>query len=87
MSVKLSKTTLTLGVGVTDSSVTASIEPTGANQEMTVTSADVKIATATLISGKLEIKGIAAGIVKVNITSKSKPTVKAELSVTVETTK
>ncbi|MDK1718713.1 hypothetical protein N0K73_05430 [Dellaglioa algida] len=54
---------------------------------MTVTSADVKIATATLISGKLEIKGIAAGIVKVNITSKSKPTVKAELSVTVETTK
>lgn len=83
-SVKLSKTSLTLGVGATDKTVTASVEPIGANQEMTVTSEDVKLVTATLVGGAVQVVGIAIGTVKITIASKNKPTVKSELSVTVE---
>lgn len=77
--VKLNKTTLTLGVGKKDSSVTATIEPTGANQELTVTSKDQKVAT---VDG-LKVTGVTAGTVEVEVASKVKPGIKATIAVKV----
>jgi len=54
---------------------------------MTVISEDVKLATATLVGGAVQVVGVAIGTVKITIASKSKPTVKTELSVTVQAAK
>lgn len=79
----MSVSTVSVGVGKTDSTVTATIEPTGANQELTVKSADELSVMATIIGTKITVSGVKeGGPVKIMVSSNKMPSVKTELMVT-----
>ncbi|MHC5253224.1 Ig-like domain-containing protein [Listeria kieliensis] len=60
--------------------ITATVEPPEADQAVTFSTSDTSIATVTATG---VVTGVAAGAATITVASKSKPTVKAEVAVTV----
>lgn len=79
-SVEVDKATITLKVGET-STITASVLPTGANQEVTFTSSNPPKAKVNA-SGVVE--GVAEGTANITVASKENPSISKVVQVTVE---
>lgn len=88
ISVKLSKSTVSVGVGATDSNVTFSVEPVGTNQECEVTVKDSSIATVTISGNKLVVKGVKAegGTTTADVSSTYNSKIKTTVTITVTKT-
>lgn len=79
-SVEVDKATITLKVGET-STITASVLPTGASQEVTFTSSNPPKAKVNA-SGMVE--GVAEGTANITVASKENPSISKVVQVTVE---
>ncbi len=77
----MDKATITLKVGET-STITASVLPTGTNQEVTFTSSNPPKAKVNA-SGVVE--GVAEGTTNITVASKGSPSINKVVQVTVET--
>nr|WP_244964451.1 Ig-like domain-containing protein [Listeria aquatica] len=78
-SVTVDSVTKSVEVGSTVN-ITATVEPPEADQAVTFSTSDTSIATVTTAG---VVTGVEAGAATITVASKSKPTVKAEVAVTV----
>lgn len=87
-SVKLSASTISVGAGATDSSVTFSVEPAGTNQECKVTVKDASIATVIISGNKLSVKGVKVegGTTTAEVASIYNEKIKSTVTITVNKT-
>lgn len=81
-SVEVDKATITLKVGET-STITASVLPVGASQEVTFTSSNPPKAKAKVNASGV-VEGVAEGTANITVASKGSPSINKVVQVTVE---